>query len=90
MKVAIVGSREITKINDIGSFLPHDCEEIITGGARGVDSCVAEYARQKGIKLTVIFPQYDRYGRGAPRGTLSVINYCKKTGKRCEIIYINK
>ena len=32
----------------------------------GVDSCAADYARRNGLKLTVILPKYDRYGRAAP------------------------
>ncbi len=32
----------------------------------GVDACAAEYAKSKGLKLTVFLPQYERYGRAAP------------------------
>ena len=41
-------------------------EEIVSGGAAGIDSLAAEYARRNGLKLTEILPQYDRYGRAAP------------------------
>ncbi len=64
MKIAIVGSRNII-IEDMGKYIS-DCEEIVSGGAAGVDTCAAEYAKQKGIKLTVFLPQYDIYGRAAP------------------------
>ena len=40
--------------------------EIISGGARGVDSCAREYANRKGIHLTEYLPNYKKYGRGAP------------------------
>ncbi len=105
MKIAVIGSRSITEVN-IGRYISC-CEEIVSGGAVGVDSCAAEYAKENGIKLTVFLPQYERYGRAAPivrnkeivdyadkiivfwngssKGTLSVINYAKKTGKPCEI-----
>ena len=63
MKIAIVGSRNITV--DIEKYVT-DAEEIVSGGASGVDSCAAEFANKNGIKLTVFLPQYDRYGRGAP------------------------
>ena len=64
MKIAVVGSRDIT-VADIGRYIS-DGEEIVSGGAVGVDSCAAEYARKNGIKLTVFLPQYERYGRAAP------------------------
>ena len=64
MKIAIVGSRKIT-VNDIGRYIS-ECDEIISGGARGVDSCAADLAREKGVKLTVLLPEYERYGRAAP------------------------
>ena len=64
MKIAIVGSRSITNV-DIEKYISA-CDEIVSGGARGVDSCAAEYARLKGIKLTEFLPQYELYGRAAP------------------------
>ncbi len=64
IKIAVVGSRNIT-VADIGRYIS-DCDEIVSGGAAGVDTCAAEYAKEKGIKLTVFLPQYERYGRAAP------------------------
>ena len=64
MKIAIVGSREITSIQ-LEDYITKE-DEIISGGARGVDSCAAAYARQKRIKLTEFLPEYRRYGRAAP------------------------
>lgn len=64
MKIAIVGSRDI-KVTDFEKYVSSD-DEIISGGAKGVDSCVAEYARKNGIKLTEILPRYELYGRAAP------------------------
>ena len=64
MKVAIVGSRSIKKIN-IENFVSQ-CDEIVSGGAIGVDCCVAEYARNNGNKYTEFLPQYELYGRAAP------------------------
>ncbi len=64
MKIAVVGSRNVT-VADIGSYLT-DGEEIVSGGAVGVDSCAEQYAKENGIKLTVFPPQYERYGRAAP------------------------
>ena len=64
MKIAVVGSRNIV-IKDIGEYISN-CEEIVSGGAVGVDSCTAEYAKRKGLRLTVFLPQYELYGRAAP------------------------
>ena len=65
MKIAIVGSRSITCV-DLERFIPPQCTEIVSGGARGVDTCAREYALKHGIKLTEFLPDYDRYGRVAP------------------------
>ena len=64
MKIAIVGSRTVKSI-DVGAFVS-SCDEIVSGGAIGVDRCAAEYAKRKGLKLTEFLPQYERFGRAAP------------------------
>ena len=64
MKVAVVGSRSIFT-TDIGAYIS-DEDEIVSGGALGIDSCAAEYAKKNGLKLTVFLPQYEKYGRAAP------------------------
>ena len=64
MKVAVVGSRSIFT-TDIGAYIS-DEDEIVSGGAIGIDSCAAEYAKKNGLKLTVFLPQYEKYGRAAP------------------------
>lgn len=65
MKTAVIGSRGI-EINDIGKYIPEDTSEIISGGAKGIDTCAKKYAIEKGIKLTEFLPEYDKYGKGAP------------------------
>ena len=65
MKIAIVGSRNITNL-ELREYIPEDVDEIVSGGATGVDSCAAKYAINNGIKLTEFYPQYDLYGRAAP------------------------
>ena len=64
MKVAIVGSRGVC-VSDIGKYVS-DAEEIVSGGAVGVDFCAVCFAKEKGIRLTEFLPQYERYGRAAP------------------------
>ena len=54
MKLAIVGSRTINIKLD--KFIPKNVTEIISGGARGVDSSARNYARENGLKLIEYFP----------------------------------
>jgi len=65
LKVAVIGSRGIT-ISDLGKYLPPETTEIVSGGAKGVDTSAREYALARGIRLTEFLPEYDKYGRGAP------------------------
>lgn len=65
MKVAVVGSRGLS-IPNLEAYLPEDTTEIISGGARGVDTSARNYARSNGIKLTEFLPEYETYGRSAP------------------------
>ena len=64
MKIAIVGSRKIL-VSNFENYISND-DEIVSGGALGVDTCAAEYARKNGLNLTEFLPNYERYGRAAP------------------------
>lgn len=75
MKIAIVGSRNLT-VDDLGKYLPEDTDEIVSGGAIGVDRCAREYALSHKLKLTEFFPEYDKYKRSAPLlRNLQIIDY---------------
>ena len=66
MKVAVVGSRNLS-VRNLGEYLPSETTEIISGGARGVDTSAREYANAHGIPITEILPDYKKYpGRIAP------------------------
>ncbi len=65
MKIAVIGSRGI-QITDLERFLPTGCKEIVSGGAAGVDTCAALFAKGRGIPLKEFFPEYKKYGRAAP------------------------
>ena len=65
MKVAIIGSRNLN-IVDIGKYLPENTTEIVSGGAKGIDTLAAEYARINKIPLKEFLPNYKLYKRGAP------------------------
>lgn len=66
MKVAIIGSRGLF-VSDFSPYLPQGVTEIVSGGARGIDSCAREYAKKHNLKLTEFLPQYNKYpGKSAP------------------------
>ena len=65
MKVAVVGSRNVV-VENIEQYLPENITEIISGGAKGVDTYAEVYAKNNNIKITVIKPEYKKYRKGAP------------------------
>ena len=78
MKIAIVGSRKLTNIA-LEEYVPKEAEEIVSGGATGVDSRAAEYAKRHNLKLTEFLPQYERFGRAAPIvRNKEIVNYADK------------
>ena len=75
MKLAIIGSRGITDI-DLSALVGDEVTEIVSGGAKGIDSLAAEYAEQNQIKLTVFLPDYKKFGRGAPiKRNYEIVDY---------------
>ena len=65
MRIAVVGSRT-ARVENLESYLPAEVSEIVSGGARGIDFCAAEYAEGAGLPLKVFLPEYEKYGRAAP------------------------
>ncbi len=69
MKLAIVGSRSL-HIEKLADYLPSDMlagiTEIVSGGAKGIDSAAVRFAEKNGIKLTLFLPEYTKYRRAAP------------------------
>lgn len=65
MKVAVIGSRNL-KVENLQDYLPHDTTHIISGGAKGIDTCAREYAQEHDLHLTEYLPDYASYGRNAP------------------------
>ena len=77
MKIAIVGSRTVT-VDNIEDYISKG-DEIVSGGAKGVDRCAADYARQTGCKLTEFLPEYERYGRAAPiKRNQKIVDYADR------------
>lgn len=75
MKIAIIGSRNLL-VTNLEKYIPEGITEIVSGGAKGIDSCARAYAYANHIKLTEFFPEYQKYGKGAPlRRNLQIIDY---------------
>lgn len=75
MKIAIIGSRNIS-IDDLGKYLPDNITEIVSGGAKGVDTCAKEHATRNNIRITEFLPEYAKYGRAAPlKRNIQIIEY---------------
>ncbi len=75
MRVAVIGSRGLT-VPDLERYLPDGVSEIVSGGARGVDTSAAAWARAHGVPLTEFLPEYETYGRRAPLlRNLTIIDY---------------
>ena len=75
MKVAVIGSRGLW-VDHLEDYLPEGVTEIVSGGARGIDTCAKNYALAHGLKLTEFLPEYSKYGRGAPlRRNITIIEY---------------
>ncbi|MBQ8495848.1 MAG: hypothetical protein IJ489_00125 [Clostridia bacterium] len=65
MKLAVIGSRMLL-IENIEMYMPLGITEIVSGGAIGIDTSAAAYAKKKGIPLKEFLPEYTRYKRAAP------------------------
>lgn len=65
MRIAVIGSRTV-RVDNLEVYLPKECTEIVSGGARGIDACAAKWAVEHGITLTEFLPEYEKYGRAAP------------------------
>ena len=75
MKVAVIGSRGL-RVDNLENYLPEGAAEIVSGGARGIDTCARSYALAHGLKLSQFLPEYERYGRSAPlRRNITIIEY---------------
>ena len=77
-KVAVVGSRRFTDYLFMRSALDARKDKIgmiVSGGAKGADTLAQRYAKDNGIPIYIIYPEYDMYGRGAPlRRNVTIAN----------------
>ncbi len=75
MKVALIGSRNLKKV-DFNKYLPPDTTEIVSGGAKGIDTFAEEFAKKHHFPLKVFLPDYEKYGKFAPlKRNIQIIDY---------------
>lgn len=68
MKTIIAGSRSITDLRHVEEAVACShirITEIISGGARGVDTLAITYAQQRKIPLTIMRANWNKYGKSA-------------------------
>lgn len=66
MKTAIIGSRTFTDYSFLCKKLEDfNITEVISGGAKGADTLAEAYAVQFEIPLTVILPNWNKFGKSA-------------------------
>lgn len=66
MRVIIAGSRSITDYNLLLRAIEKSgfhFNEVVSGGAIGVDRLGERFAEENGIELVQFLPDYERYGR---------------------------
>lgn len=67
-RIAVVGSRDginPAAVHDFIDKLEPATTVVVSGGARGVDTYAAERAKERGIRVIEIRPNWNKYGRGA-------------------------
>ncbi len=75
MKVAVVGSRNLS-INNMDDYIPNNVSEIISGGAKGIDTDAKKFALNNNIPYKEFLPNYARYGKSAPlKRNIEIIKY---------------
>ena len=78
MRIAIVGSRSVTKdaYPILEAYIPRGVSEIVSGGASGADELAEEYARRNHLPMKIFRPDYQVYHKSAPlQRNLSIIRY---------------
>lgn len=70
MKLAVVGPRDFSDKEYIYSVISvvvdeFKVTEIVSGGARGVDTIAELFSSDNGLSFVGFLPQYDRYGKTA-------------------------
>ena len=91
MKVGVIGSRGLT-VNNLGKYLPEDTTEIVSGGAKGIDTCARDYALthdsaplKRNLQIIEYADVVIAFWDGKSKGTKYVIDNCKKQGVQVDV-----
>lgn len=85
MKLAVIGSRGFCDFEKLNSELTilntsKKISVIISGGAKGADSLAENWAKEHGIPVRVILPDWKKFGRGAgPIRNKLIIDECEQS-----------
>lgn len=66
--IGVVGSRAFKNYAQIERVLKEQLvygDVLVSGGAVGVDSMAQRYAKENGLEITIIYPDYGNFGKGA-------------------------
>lgn len=63
MKVAVVGSRDLNV--DLTGYIPEGVTQIVSGGARGIDTLAEQYAHKNNIPVKIFKPDTALFGKWA-------------------------
>ncbi len=77
MKTAVIGSRSIIiSKEELQKYIPKNTTEIVSGGAKGVDTTAKEFAIANNLKMQEFLPDYKKYKKAAPlKRNLQIIEY---------------
>lgn len=82
MKTAVIGTRTFDnypQLCEILNNLSNKPTEIISGGATGADTLAERYAKEHDLALTVIKPDWAKYGKAAgPIRNVQIIEACEQ------------
>lgn len=71
MKVIVAGSRTFDRKEFLGVIIDamaisnFEVDEIVSGGARGIDTLAQEYADRMGLPCTTFHADWDKHGKAA-------------------------
>jgi hypothetical protein len=75
VKIAIVGSRKFYNCETVKKHLFYVLAKeqlslsdimLVSGGAKGVDTCAEQIAKEFGLSILIHFPNYRKFGKIAP------------------------
>ena len=66
-RIAVVGSRQFKNYGQLCNYLDSIFkwgDSLVSGGAIGVDSMAQRFAKERGLTIRIIYPDYAHFGRG--------------------------